>query len=417
VRIHLHDFAGHPFQAQLSRELARRGHEVEHAYCAEYVSGKGALSRQPQDAATLSFHPHSVGIPLPKYKLAARVRYEHLYARSLRRHLDHTEPDITILCNVPLTITSSISTHMRSRHKRWVLWHQDMLSLAMTKELRSRLPWPISRPAGAFLEYRERRYVSEADAVIPIGRAFLAQYERWGLSAERTTLIPNWAPLHEIRPGFRNNAWAAKHDLPSDTLRLTYTGTLGRKHNPQLLLTLLRAVRAQGVPASLVIISEGDGVEQLRSLSREDPDVSILPFQSTSDLPSVLASADVLVALLEPEASAFSIPSKVLSYMAAGRPILALMPATNAAASDVLDSGGLVYPPTEIGASAAATDLAVLSRDRDALLTIGKTARARADEKFAIDSIVQQFEDILVSLVEDARKDLRMISPKLHSSR
>jgi len=30
MRIGIHDFSGHPFQVQLSRELASRGHEVVH---------------------------------------------------------------------------------------------------------------------------------------------------------------------------------------------------------------------------------------------------------------------------------------------------------------------------------------------------------------------------------------------------
>ncbi len=31
MRILVHDYSGHPFQAQLSRELARRGHDVVHS--------------------------------------------------------------------------------------------------------------------------------------------------------------------------------------------------------------------------------------------------------------------------------------------------------------------------------------------------------------------------------------------------
>ena len=72
----------------------------------------------------------------------------------------------------------------------------------------------------------------------------------------------------------------------------------------------------------------------------------MLPFQPAEDLPSVLSSADVLVALLEPDATKFSIPSKVLSYMAAGRPIVGLMPSDNPAAADITDCGGMVTDPT-----------------------------------------------------------------------
>ena len=34
MKILIHDFAGHPFQMTLSRELANRGHDITHAYFA-----------------------------------------------------------------------------------------------------------------------------------------------------------------------------------------------------------------------------------------------------------------------------------------------------------------------------------------------------------------------------------------------
>ena len=53
----------------------------------------------------------------------------------------------------------------------------------------------------------------------------------------------------------------------------------------------------------------------------------LLPYQPFGRLSEVLASADVLVALLESDAGAYSVPSKVLTYLAAGRPILGAIPA------------------------------------------------------------------------------------------
>ena len=58
----------------------------------------------------------------------------------------------------------------------------------------------------------------------------------------------------------------------------------------------------------------------------------MLPYQPFDRLPEVLASADVLVVILEPEAGRFSVPSKTLSYLCAGRAVLGSMPATNPAA-------------------------------------------------------------------------------------
>ena len=72
----------------------------------------------------------------------------------------------------------------------------------------------------------------------------------------------------------------------------------------------------------------------------------MLPLQSFRDLPAALASSSVLVALLGEESGEFSVPSKVLTYHCAGRPLLLSVPASNLAARIVeQNSTGLVVPP------------------------------------------------------------------------
>lgn len=106
------------------------------------------------------------------------------------------------------------------------------------------------------------------------------------------------------------------------------------------------------VDARLIVVSEGEGADLIRNKASDFPvgTIRVVTFQPADCLPDLLGAGDVLVAILEPEASKFSIPSKVLSYLAAGRPILGLMPADNPAAEDITAAGGgsLVRPhPTE----------------------------------------------------------------------
>jgi glycosyltransferase involved in cell wall biosynthesis len=170
---------------------------------------------------------------------------------------------------------------------------------------------------------------------------------------------------------------------------------LGRKHNPLLLLELLDGVRATGLDATLIVVSEGVGADDLANASRGRDDVRILGYQPAEDLSDVLASADVMVALLEPDAAQFSVPSKVLSYLSVGRPIIALVPDGNPCAVDVVASGGFVAPPTHDGARHAAQWLSVAAESRDRLITIGLQARNLAASRFNIDRIGSQFETIL----------------------
>lgn len=393
MRIHLHDFAGHPFQAQLSRSLAAQGHVVEHGYAAQYVSGKGVLERTPGDPETLTFLPVGTAVPLVKYSPAARYRFERAYRRVLIRHLSAARPDVTVLCNVPLYIASSVGRALKRAGLTWVLWHQDITSAAMADEMRRRLPQVLADPICRALERRERETVLGANAVVAIGAAFLQQYERWNVSRPAVHLLPNWAPLDEIRPAPRDNAWSRRQDLPPAGIRLMYSGTLGRKHNPLLLRDLLDELARRSVAASLTVVSEGDGADLLRPHAGDR--LRVLPFQAAADLPEALASADVLVAVLEEAAGRFSIPSKVLSYLAAGRAVLALMPSDNPAAEDVRAAGGMVVPPTAAGIAEAAGWLEALAADLPHLRDLGARARRYAEDRFAIGPISREFGQVL----------------------
>jgi len=83
MRIVVHDYSGHPFQVQLSRELARRGHEVVHLHCESFLTGKGSLRALPDDPPTLAIEPISLGEPFAKYSFRKRLLQERRYGRDL----------------------------------------------------------------------------------------------------------------------------------------------------------------------------------------------------------------------------------------------------------------------------------------------------------------------------------------------
>jgi colanic acid biosynthesis glycosyl transferase WcaI len=395
MRVQLHDFSGHPFQAQLSRNLAARGHEVLHQYSSQYVTGHGRLSLAPDDPDTLRIQSLTAPVPMIKYHPVMRTRFEMAYAAAWVRTLDSEDFDVVVACNVPLFALMRMRRYFARRHQPWVLWHQDVYSLGVAAEATRRLPKPAAAAVRHQVERIERAQVASAASVVAIGEPFVDQYIRWGVSVDHVHVIPNWAPLDELTPGRRNNEWAHRHNLPETPIRLMYAGTLGRKHNPLLLLELLDSVRARGLDAMLVVVSEGVGADDLAEAANGRSDVRILGYQSAEDLSNVLASADVMVALLEPDAAQFSVPSKVLSYLSAGRPIIALVPEGNPSAADVRAAGGCVAEPTPAGAHDAARWLAETAEIPAGLVTIGIQARNLATDRFNIDRIGSAFELVL----------------------
>ncbi len=156
----------------------------------------------------------------------------------------------------------------------------------------------------------------------------------------------------------------------------------------------------EGPPGGrVVVVSQGPGADYLaRAKAEQDLDaLDVLPFQTFEALPDVLGSAAVLAAVLEPEAGAFSVPSKVLTYLCAARPLVLSVPADNLAARIVAREGaGALVAPGDADAFARAA-LRLLARPNEAN-GMGRLGRAYAERAFEISAIVSRFETILAGI-------------------
>jgi glycosyltransferase involved in cell wall biosynthesis len=280
----------------------------------------------------------------------------------------------------------------------FVFWAQDLTAVAIDRLLRRRLP-VIGALAGAYYLAREKRLLRESDAVVAIAGDFVPLFESWGIRRDRVEVIENWAPLDELAARPRDNDWARAQGLAGKLVFL-YSGTLGLKHNPTLLLRLAERFR-NNAAVRVVVISEGLGADWLRDNAAGLSSLILLPYQPFEKLPEVHASADVLVAILEPDAGAFSVPSKISSYLCAGRPILAALPPENLSARIIAkaQAGIAVSPGDEAGFLAAADRLA---GEATARARFGNNALDYAAKTFDIRAIGDRFESILARA---ARRD------------
>lgn len=394
MRLLVHDFSGHPFQVELSRELARRGHEVTHSYCPAWVSGKGRLESEPGD--TLVIEPVGPATAIAKDAFVKRVVTESRLGLELLGQVRRTRAEVAMLSNAQIPTLVVFALGMMVLRKPWVLWHQDVYAIAIKAFAGEKLGRGF-RLVAALFTIAERWVSRRAAAVVVIAESFVAVHEEWG-TADKTTVIPNWAPLDELVPVPRRNAWSAEQGL-DDVQTLLYSGTLGLKHNPALLVGLAAAVRAAGTPVELVVVNEGPAQELLREEARRlDVPLRLLPFQPYERLSEVLGSGDILVVLLEQDAGAFSVPSKTLSYLCAGRPVLGFMPAENLASRLVGDVDGCVLAPNAGSLPAAASWVVGVLGDAEEQVRIGKAARALAEREFALEGCADRFEAILTTV-------------------
>ncbi len=398
MKILINDHCGHPFQVQLSRKLAARGYHVLHTFTAELTTPRGALVRQSVDPVTFEIAPLNLGEEFNRYGLFERLRQEYQLGHLIKKKIVDFEPDVVITSNTPLFTLQVISRTCQRQKIAWVYWVQDLLGFGIKVNLNKKLS-VIGSLIGEYFIRLERQLLRSSDAIVVITEDFLPACDRAGVSRERVSVVHNWAPLQELPVLPKQNTWAQAHGV-AHTFNFLYSGTLGMKHNPGLLVALAQQFKCE--PAVKVIVaSEGIGADYLRQKKEELTldNLVLLPFQPYHKLPQMLASADVLVALLEPDAGVFAVPSKVLTYLCAGRPLLLAVPLENLAARIVTEHGaGKVVPPNNPEAFVkAAWTLYDNAGLRKAMAVRG---RAYAEEHFDIEQIADKFEAIINRVVK-----------------
>ena len=391
MRILIHDSAGHPFQAQLSRELARRDHLVMHAFRAKAGGRSGALERLPTDPQSLTFRPIVLGPPPAHLNgVLRRLRQELAYGRAAAQVVAAFSPDVVVSSNAPLLVQRALLRASRRSSSKFVYWMQDRVSVSQARKLRRRFG-AIAAPAATGLRRLERSSLVGSDAVVAVTPAFEEALRECGVAADRVTVIPNWAPLDEIVPVARHNEWAVEHGL-TDKLVYLYAGSLGLKHDPASLVDLARAMP----DAFVVVVAQGSGATLVASEAARLglTNIVVIPSQPYERFSDVLGAADVLLAILDRQGGVYSVPSKVLSYLCAERPILASVPRANLAAQVIVDSGGgVVVEPGEVDDwLRAARELA---RDEQLRATLARNGREYAERTFDITRIADQFEAVL----------------------
>ena len=348
---------------------------------------RSSMSFTPGDQVTVV--PIELGSEFARWQLLKRFLQERGYGARVSSVISSHRPDLVISGNTPIEIQAAIQKICRRSGTPFLYWLEDVYSIGI-KSVLSKIPL-IGNLIATRYALLERNVARQSDGIVAISDDFRDLAVGWGVAPGRIAVIENWAAIPAGPPPPRDNDWAARHGLLGKHV-LLYSGALGFKHNPQLFLELAREFREEE-DVRVVVISEGYGAEWLASRSREFPQLVLLPFQSAGDFSKALASADVLVAVLEPAAAKYSVPSKVLAYMTAGRPILAAIPADNLAARTIsAASAGLTVDPEN------PSELRRLARslidDGDRRRQLGGAGLAYARANFEIQDIAARFEQI-----------------------
>ena len=386
MRILIHDFGAYAFPVTLSHSLQNRGHEVAHAYCDSLITTPRNVH---ESISNLTLLPIQTAQTFNKYNFIRRWGQEREYGRLAAKVILKFNPDIVISANAPLSAQDRILRTCKQHDIPFVFWLQDLIGLAASKVLRSKLPL-LSSVIGRYFQSMEGRLLRESDAVVAITEDFRPALQEFGVAPDRYHVIENWGILEA--PTVEPKTWVRQHNL-GDRPILLYTGTLSMKHDPAVLVRLAQEFEER---AQVVVVSQGAGAAWLTQAieSHNLTNLVVLPYQDSDQLPAMYASAEVLLVLLTEDAGQFSVPSKILTYLCAKRPVLAAIPAENLAAR--------ILEASRAGFVTAPTDHTDFLRKAEILLgapelrqTMGEKAEAWATKHFEIGRITDRFERVI----------------------
>jgi glycosyltransferase involved in cell wall biosynthesis len=153
------------------------------------------------------------------------------------------------------------------------------------------------------------------------------------------------------------------------------------------------------VRLQFTLVCDGSERRSLEALAQQiNPTaVHFLPLQPSELFPQILAAADALLLNQRANVTDSVAPSKLLSYMAAGRPVLAAVHECSEAARVLTDANcGLLTPPEDPAALAQGiTQLATNPTLRAELAANGRRFVIKHYER---ELVLQQYESLLLAL-------------------
>lgn len=245
----------------------------------------------------------------------------------------------------------------------------------------------------------DRFVCSRAAANIVVGSCMRdLLVSRRDLPSDRFFILENWLDVDRIRP-VSSVKWRREVGIGEEQFVGLFAGTMGYASGVDVLSEVAVLLRDQ---PGVRLVCVGEGVlrkPMAEAVARHElKNLTLLPFQPRERLSEVQSAADVAILTTAPRMGSSSVPSKLITYLAAGRPVICAADAESDVARLVREEGvGEVVPP---GAPEALAAAILRMRDLPAgeRLVLGLRAREVAERRFSVGAAVGRFAQLFTEL-------------------
>jgi colanic acid biosynthesis glycosyl transferase WcaI len=246
----------------------------------------------------------------------------------------------------------------------------------------------------------EKTCLKNSAVISIISDSFRPGLNALGVPDSKMVLIPNWVDTELIKPCAKQNDFSKDHNL-LDRFVILYAGNIGLSQGLENVLSV--AKQLEDCPDPLfVFVGDGGGREKLIEQAERNhlTNVVFLPFQPREKLPEVLSSASISLITLKRGMGAGSLPSKILSGLASGRPLIVSIDEGTDAWNLVEQANAGLCVPTEDPRRLAEAIL-TLMHDPELCERLGKNGRAWAEKNHSPQAAAEKIEGLLLYAMAD----------------
>ncbi len=392
-----------PFTTGLCEHLVSQGHEVNVITAFPHYPEwriwdgyRGHLYKQERLNDVLVRRVRHF-VPSRASNLFQRLAHDFSFALSaLIAGLFAGKLDLIYCSSPPPAIALSAYVLSKIYRKPYIMKLTDLASDAAlaTGILKDGLAARAARSIEEFVYHR-------AHAVVCLCEGFVGTLASRGIPSEKLQIIPDWADSKKVFPIADATTFRRDNGLTADQFLVMHTGNMGKK---QGLINVVRAAELSQDSTDLVWMLVGQG-EERATIEQEVRrrglnNVKMLPLQPADRLAEMYSAADVLLLNQIAATGGAVIPSKLLTYMAAGRSIVAAASDGSEAAKLIRSARcGLIVPPEE---PKSLVDAALsLRRDSHLRGELGENGRIFVSRNFTKQRVLDDYERLFRQVVGD----------------
>ena len=236
---------------------------------------------------------------------------------------------------------------------------------------------------------------ARSDAVVVLSDDLRKRLVPRVANEEKLRVIPNFVDTQSLYPTTRDNSYRRELGLTDETV-VMYAGNVGFSQPLELIIEAARQLRDRD---DLVFVINGDGSRRVHfeTEAEELPNVTFMGYQPRNRLNELLAAGDVHLVPLQPGMGSISVPSKIYSILAAGRPVLASVdPGTEIDLVVTRSGAGRSVPAGDTPAFIDA--LSALIDDPNGRAAAGLEARRFAEQWLSAEAVAESYNDLFSEL-------------------